>query len=443
LGKGLSAFNNYIRILALSIIRSDWNRQALTDRIQRSLEGTVDPRRLAARLIFHFDTDQPPAQKRLISFLKADDELRRHFDQQGEIQKPNILLDPQIMGRPSDKMVTFPLPSLPTVKDLQLWLGLFDHELTWFADSQRRQCKVTKSKLHHYRYQWIEKRSGPPRLIEIPKPRLKVLQRQILCEILNRVLPHPCAKGFVRGSSIKQFAQPHTDKAVLLHMDLKDFFHTVPVARIGATFRHLGYPWAVAQLLQGLCTHSSAPALAGQTFQSLPWVMRKRLTDKHLPQGAPSSPALANLAAWRFDCRLQGVANRFSLDYNRYADDLAFSGGRELLRLIPFLTGLISAIAIEEGFQINHRKTRVQTQAQAQRLGGMVINQRPNLPRHEFDQLKAILHNCVRWGPQNQNHEGVDDFRAHLEGRVAYAAWLNPEKAERLRRLWRQIEWPG
>jgi hypothetical protein len=438
----LSAFNNYVRILALSILRGDWNKQALTERIQRSLEDAVNPGRLAARLMFHFDAFQPPAKQQLISYLKADDELRKLFNQQGEKQKPHILLDPQVMSRPPDNMITFPLPPLPTVKDLQRWLGLLDHELAWFADSERRQCKVTKGKLHHYHYQWIEKHSGLPRLIEIPKPRLKTLQRQILREILNRIPPHPCAKGFVRGRSIKQFVQPHTGKAVVLHMDLQDFFHTVPVPRIGATFRRLGYPWAVAQLLQDLCTHTSAPRLAGQIFQSLPWSMRKRLMDKHLPQGAPTSPALANLAAWRFDCRLQGVANRFSLDYSRYADDLAFSGGRELLRLTPFLKGLIGAIAIEEGFEINQRKTRLQTQAQAQRLGGMTINQRPNLPRQQFDQLKAILHNCVRWGPLSQNHEGVDDFRAHLQGRVAHAAWLNPEKAERLRRLWRQIEWP-
>ncbi|MET0064029.1 MAG: reverse transcriptase family protein [Candidatus Thiodiazotropha endolucinida] len=203
-----------------------------------------------------------------------------------------------------------------------------------------------------------------------------------------------------------------------------------------------GYPWSVAHLLQGLSTHASSASLAGETFQKLPWAMRKRLADKHLPQGAPTSPALANLAAYRFDCRLQGVANRFSLDYSRYADDLAFSGARELLRLAPFLQGLIGAIAIEEGFEINHRKTRVQTQAQSQRLGSMVINQRPNLPRKEFDRLKAILHNCVRRGPESQNREDVEDFRAHLGGRVAYAAWLNPEKAERLRRLWLQIQWP-
>jgi hypothetical protein len=225
-------------------------------------------------------------------------------------------------------------------------------------------------------------------------------------------------------------------------MDLKDFFHSVPISRIGALFRRLGYPWRVAHLLHGLSTHASSPALAGNNFHALPWEMQKRLADKHLPQGAPTSPALANLVAWRFDCRLQGVANRFSLDYTRYADDLAFSGSRELLKLAPFLKGLTGAIAIEEGFEINHRKTRVQTQAQAQHLGGIVINQGPNLPREEFDRLKAILHNCARWGPQSQNREGVDDFKAHLAGRLAYAVWLNPDKGERLRQLWRRIEWP-
>ncbi|PUB87525.1 MAG: RNA-directed DNA polymerase [gamma proteobacterium symbiont of Ctena orbiculata] len=438
----MSCFNNNLRLLTLSILGGVWEKHALCDRLQRTLEGgPPDPGRLAARLIFHFDEGQPPSHKQLVNFLHADDELHQRFERQDRKEQPVILLDSPVMGRPPDKLLTFPLPSLSTVKGLQQWLGLFDHELAWFADRERRQCKVTESRLHHYRYRWIEKRSGPPRLIEIPKPRLKMLQHQILREILNRVPPHPCAQGFVRGRSIKHFVEPHLGKEVVLRLDLKDFFHTVPVSRIGALFHRLGYPWSVARLLQGLSTHASSPSLAGNTFHRLPWAMQKRLRDKHLPQGAPTSPALANLAAFRFDCRLQGVANRFSLDYTRYADDLAFSGNRELLRLAPFLKGLIGAIAIEEGFEINHRKTRAQTQAQSQRLGGMVINQRPNLPREEFDRLKAILHNCVRWGPESQNREGVDDFKAHLGGRVAYAVWLNPKKGKRLRYLWKRIQW--
>jgi hypothetical protein len=301
---------------------------------------------------------------------------------------------------------------------------------------------VIQSKLHHYRYRWMEKRSGSLRLIEIPKTRLKAIQRRILKEILNRVPPHLSAQGFTPGRSIKGFVQPHTGKAVVMRLDLKDFFHNVPVPRVGALFRRLGYPRSVAHLLQGLCTHTTSPSLAGNDFQTLPWRKRKRLLDKHLPQGAPTSPAIANLCVWRLDCRLRGLADRFALDYTRYADDLAFSGGRELLRLAHFLQEVIGAIAIEEGFEINHRKTRVHTQAQAQHLAGMVINLKPNLARPEFDRLKAILHNCARQGPNSQNRDDIDDFRAHLAGRIAYAVWLNPTKGERLNRIWRRIQWP-
>lgn len=440
----MSYFNDNIRLLALSILAGSWDKPALTDRLERALDnGPPNPRRLAARLIFHFDVGQPPARQALIDFLKGEDELRQRFERRDVRQGPNILLDPYVMGSPPDNMVAFPLPPLSTVKDLREWLGLFDHELAWFADSERRQCKVTESRLHHYRYQWIEKRSGLPRLIEIPKTRLKTIQRQILKEMLNRVPPHPGAHGFTRGRSSLSFVERHVGKAVVMRMDLKDFFHSVPVPRIGAAFRRLGYPWAVAHLLQGLCTHAASASLAGETFRTLTWESRKRLADKHLPQGAPTSPALANLCAWRFDCRLQGVADRFALDYTRYADDLAFSGGTELLRLAPFLQGLIGAIAIEEGFAINHRKTRVQTRAQSQRLAGVVINEKPNLPRVEYDRLKAILHNCIRLGPESQNRLGVDDFKAHLAGRIAYVAWLNPSKGERLKRMWSDIHWPG
>ncbi len=439
----MSGFRNNVRILALSILAGSWDRESLSDRLQRALDGSPpDPRRLATRLLFHFDSGLPPTREQLIAFLLNQDELHRYLDGQKSGKRPNLLLDPPVMGRPPDSMLTFPLPSIATVKDLCQWLGVFDYELAWFADIEQRQCRVTQSRLHHYGYRWIEKRSGSQRLIEIPKTRLKAIQRRISGEILNRVPPHDCAHGFTRGRSSRSYVAPHVGKPVVLRLDLKDFFHSVPIPRIGALFRRLGYPSTVARLLQGLCTHGSSPSLAGDRFQSLSWEKRKRLVDKHLPQGAPTSPAVANLCAWRLDCRLQGVANRFSLDYTRYADDLAFSGGEHLLWLAPFLQRLIGAIALEEGFEINHRKTRLRTQAQSQRLAGVITNQKPNLPRAEFDRLKAILHNCVRSGPEAQNRLGANDFKAHLAGRIAYVTWLNPTRGARLKRLFDAIRWP-
>ncbi len=438
----MSCFTTNLRLLAVSVLAGAWDKPSLIERLERALDGGPPaPGRLAARLLFHFETGQPPNRPQLLAMLANEESLHRRFASPDAIP-PKLVLDPPRMGRPPEKLITLPLPPLATRRDLAEWLGLFDHKLAWFADLERQQSHVTQSKLHHYHYQWIEKRSGDLRLIEIPKPRMKAIQRRILRDILNRLPPHHSAHGFCRGRSSKSFVERHLGKPVLLRMDLKDFFHHVPVARIGALFRRLGYPENVARLLQGLCTHATSEALAGEVFKSLPWERRKRLSDKHLPQGAPSSPALANLCAWRFDCRLQGVAERFDLDYTRYADDIAFSGGRDLLRLAPFLQGVVGAIALEEGFEINHRKTRLRSQAESQRLAGMVVNDKPNLPRSEFDNLKAILNNCVRSGPQSQNREGVSDFRAHLAGRIAYASWLNPAKAARLQHLFNRIQWP-
>jgi hypothetical protein len=72
-----------------------------------------------------------------------------------------------------------------------------------------------------------------------------------------------------------------------------------------------------------------------------------------------------------------------------------------------------------------------------------VVNERPNLTRTDYDRLKATLHNCVKHGPAAQNRDGHADFRAHLAGRVAYAAWLNPARGRRLRELFERIAWDG
>ena len=441
-GNCLSNHMTKARLLALSIVAGSWDKDSLTSRLSRALDGgPPDPRRLSARLLFFFDGSSPPSRQRLISFFQKDKELRQVWDESKDPLGQSILLDPPPMGPLPEGLITFPLPPLATWKDLRLWLGLSDRELAWFADVEERQRKVTEPKLHHYRYRWITKTSGR-RLIEIPKSRLKAIQRQILSDLLNRVPPHPCAHGFRRHHSSLTYVTPHLGKEVVMRMDLKDFFHSVPVPRIGALFRRLGYPPSVARSLQGLCTSAVSPQLADAPYREIPWEMRRRLQHKHLPQGTPTSPAIANLCAWHLDCRLKGVAEGFGLDYTRYADDLAFSGSRDLVRLAPFLQGLVGAVAREEGFAINHRKNRLNTSAQCQRLAGIVVNERPNLPRAEYDRLKAILHNCARFGPESQNRQGIADFRAHLAGKIAYVAWLNPSRGERLKNLWQRIRWP-
>jgi hypothetical protein len=232
-------------------------------------------------------------------------------------------------------------------------------------------------------------------------------------------------------------------------MDLKDFFLHVRGARVVALLRTLGYSYEVAHLLAGICTNEVPKQfLSLQKVQEnespvLDWLMRKRYRSAHLPQGAPTSPALANLCAFKLDCRLQGAAKKLSATYTRYADDLSFSGGREFERSINRFIPLVGSIALEEGFAINFRKTQIMQAAQRQQVTGIVVNAKPNLDRRDFDALKATLHNCVRRGPQGQNRREVPDFRNYLAGRIAYAASINPARAARLQDLFARIPWDG
>jgi hypothetical protein len=165
------------------------------------------------------------------------------------------------------------------------------------------------------------------------------------------------------------------------------------------------------------------------------------LRGPHLPQGAPTSPALANLCAFRLDCRLHGLAQSLETTYSRYADDLAFSGGERLERSARRFQVAVAAIAAEEGFELHLHKSRFMRRGVCQQLAGVVVNEHPNVRRRTFDLLKALLTNCARRGPHDQNRDGHADFRAYLLGRIGHVAMVHPARGAKLRALFDRIEW--
>ena len=163
--------------------------------------------------------------------------------------------------------------------------------------------------------------------------------------------------------------------------------------------------------------------------------------DRHLPQGAPTSPALANLAAYRLDLRLASWVAACGATYTRYADDLAFSGGPDFARTGHRFRRTVLQVILEEGFRPNAAKSRWMTPGGRQHLAGLVVNRLPNVRRDEFDLLKAILTNCVRHGPAGQNRGSHPDFRAHLLGRIAHVSAVHRERGGKLRGLFDRIDW--
>jgi RNA-directed DNA polymerase len=351
-------------------------------------------------------------------------------------------IDPPLAPPPPAWLAALSLPALDSVGALANWLNEPVDALAWLGD-QWRLTGAQPAPLQHYHYRWVPKRSGGLRLIEIPKARLRRIQGRILRQILDRVPPHPAAHGFRRGHSCLSHAALHTGQAVVLRMDLQDFFPRIPGARIHALFEKLGYRPAVAGILARLCTNRTPPgALRAGPAGGPERALRQVLASPHLPQGSPCSPALANLCAYRLDLRLAALARALGARYSRYADDLVFSGGAQFGQAGARLAVQVAAIAAEEGFCVNHRKTRAMRQGTRQQVTGVVVNRHPNLARADYDRLKAILHNCVRHGPAGQNREGRADFRAWLAGKVAYVAMLNAPRARKLQRLAAAIVWP-
>ncbi|MFG1954872.1 reverse transcriptase family protein [Micromonospora sp. NPDC048830] len=304
--------------------------------------------------------------------------------------------------------------------------------LDWYADRRGLNRRATDQRLHHYRYRWTDR----GRLIEAPKPRLRALQRRILAEVLGPIPVHSAAHGFVPGRSAHTFAAVHAGQPVVVRIDLLAFFTHIPATRVYGLLRTAGYPEPVAHALTGLCTPRTPHTVLRQAPDDLPHRPARltALRAGHLPQGAPTSPALANLCAYRLDRRLAGLADAFAVTYTRYADDLAFSGGLTTRRTRDLITA-VTAIVRDEGFRIHPDKTRVRGQADRQLLAGLVVNHRPAASRDEYDRLRAILHNATRTGLEAQNHAGHPAFAEHLTGRVAWIAHHHPTRAAKLARL--------
>lgn len=325
---------------------------------------------------------------------------------------------------------TWRLPEMTTTGALADFLGISTEDLGWF---------LSRGKAEHYRQQWRMKPGGRQRLIEMPKSQLKHLQRRVLHRLLDAIPPHEAAHGFRRGSSVRDFIAPHTGKRVVLRFDVEDFFPSITAARVLRLWMTAGYPEPVARALTRLTTRATPPEVLAE--MPLPWESRKRLAGPHLPQGAPTSPALANLCAFRLDCRLAGLAAACGADYTRYADDLLFSGGDRFSARTGRFIAAVGGIALEEGLPLNHRKTRHMRGSSKQHAAGVVLNEKPNIDRRDFDRLKAILTNCARHGPASQNREGHPDFAAHLRGKLAWVGFIHPEKGAKLQAIFDRIVW--
>ena len=331
------------------------------------------------------------------------------------------------------RLQQYGLPEFHDAAGLALFLNISLPELR-FLSFQRKVSRYS-----HYQYFSLKKKTGGLREIAAPMPRIKRVQYRILDGLLQKVPVHDAAHGFVGGKSVLSNAIPHTGQAIVINLDVKDFFPSVGWRRVKGIFRQLGYSEQAATLLSMLCTELpvSPVKIDGQQ-----WLVAR--ADRRLPQGAPTSPALTNLLCFGMDKRLQQLAQRLGFRYTRYADDLTFSAA-DPKAPVGKLLWRVSKLMTAEGLTLHPDKQRVMRAHQRQEVTGIVVNQHPSLNRDTLHRFRSLLNKLEKQGPAGLHWNGNTDVLRAAEGFARYLMMVQPSKGavalQRVHRLKKQ--WSG
>lgn len=320
------------------------------------------------------------------------------------------------------KQTTLGLPALSIASDVAAAIGIEERELAWLTYHR------AASTVDHYHRFTIPKRRGGTRVLSSPKTRLRVAQSWLLRAVLADLPVHEAAMAFRPGRSVKDNALPHVGRAVVVKVDLKDFFPSIGVQRVKRLFVELGYNEGVATVLALLATEAQRVAVTLDGKRRF-----VALGERCLPQGACTSPAVTNRLCRRMDARLTGAAQSLGFAYTRYADDLVFSH-EDAWAPVGMLLALVRRIVTNERFTVNEEKTVVLRPQHRQVVTGVVVNETPRISRVDLRRFRAFLHQCDKEGAVEMSRRLGKDARAYAAGFLAFVHMVNPEQAEKITR---------
>lgn len=233
----------------------------------------------------------------------------------------------------------------------------------------------------------INKRNGGTRIISAPNKKLKNIQRKLLQILENVYTPKICAYGFINGKSIYDNASIHLKRRQILNLDLKDYFLQINFGRVRGMLLKKPYELgeeAATVIAQIVCYKGK------------------------LPQGAPTSPIIANMICAPMDNHFMKLAKANNMKYTRYADDLTFSTRTEFPTSIVRIENdtvvvgkKILQILKKDGFLLNEEKIYLRSKDKRQEVTGLVVNKKVNVRREYVRELRAILHNYKNMGAED------------------------------------------
>lgn len=254
----------------------------------------------------------------------------------------------------------------------------------------------------------IKKRSGGYREINEPSSNLKIIQRNILHKLLERLSISDYAKAYIPGVSLVDNACVHTNKEIILKLDIENFFNNITFVRIHNILLYLGLPKSITYLLSTLCTYEDI-----------------------LPQGAPTSSYLSNLAMCHVDEIIGEYCKVRNISYTRYSDDMTFSGNFDVSKLITFVNNELHKITL----RLNRKKIRVISKNKSQQVTGIVVNEKVQVSNNYRKKIRQEMYFINKFGIENHLEKISLDINKHkylrsLLGRINFVLSVNPKDSE-------------
>lgn len=311
--------------------------------------------------------------------------------------------------------------------------------------SHRYLRRIVQRRVDPYTDVVHKKRNGASRPISIPEPVLMDVQRVILRRALKSLSLHPRSFAYQRGRSIVDCARLHVGARYLLKFDLHDFFGGISEKRVYQVFLGRGYSKLVSLELARLCTR--APVDAGwypRESADTRTAISSYLVGKQgrLPQGSPTSGALANAVATPLDHALSDLAESSALVYTRYSDDLVFSGsGPFHRREAASVVQEVAAIVSRNGFTLHGKKSRLIPPGARHVVLGLLVDENevrllPEFRRRVEVHIRGVRQFGLAHHVASRKFQSIFSFVDHVHGCLAFAKDVDPVWSAKMRSVW-------
>lgn len=274
------------------------------------------------------------------------------------------------------------------------------------------------------------------RILHEPILELKYIQKFILHTILYKMQEFyqldESVTGYMKHKSILRNAEPHLNKIAIIKMDIKDFFPSITRSMIYNIFKKYNkFSYEYAYILSHLVTYKD-----------------------FLPQGAPTSPFLANVCAKGIDYKINKLIEvinqkqNMNIAYTRYADDITISFDKKFN--YDYIVNTVTGIILDEGFYPNFKKSKIIKNNHCQKVTGIVVNNNlPSIEKKEREKIKFILNIWEKYGVKdaiqiwNQHRFGrillndnldvkITKFQEVVSGKIIYFNMVNPDQNKKL-----------